>query len=90
MANLLINAVKPSLNEQITKSRKAMPAAIAATIAQVTTWLPASVDKATAAFRTVYNDVQARIATWLPTTQPWLLATGNKALTWAKTKVDAL
>ena len=64
--SFLLNAIKPALEDAIDKARKSAPASIDALATQLLALLPASIEKVTAAFRTVYSDVVARIVAALP------------------------
>lgn len=88
--SLIINALKPKLIEYIEAGRAGLPAAVTSLITTINTWLPTSVDKATAAFRNTYTDVTVRISKTLPARQVQLVTVGGKALDWIKVKAQKL
>lgn len=89
MADIILKAIKPVLGDLLDKLKAGAPAFIDATIAWLTSLLPASVDKLTAAFGTLYGDVTGRLVAWLPSTAPGLTAAVDKAVALVKMKVIA-
>jgi hypothetical protein len=89
MADIILKAIKPALSDLLDKLKAQAPAAIDALIAWLITVLPGSVDKLTAAFRTLYSDITTRLVAWLPSTKAPLVATIDKAVGFIKTKVLA-
>lgn len=90
MASLIISALKPALIELLDKARKLAPGAIDKLVLQLLAWLPASIDKATAAFRTLYSDIVARVTAWLPAAKPRAVTLVDRAVAWAKTQAGKL
>lgn len=86
ISSLIGGPVKDALD----KAQKGAPAAIDSTIAQISTGLASTIDKATALFNHLYSQAVAGIAAWLPTIKPWLLARIADVIAKAKVAVAKL
>jgi hypothetical protein len=89
MVELMLKAIKPALSEMLDKVKKAAPGYIDMAIAWLTGLLPGSIDKVTAAFRTLYSDITTRLIAWLPTVRAPAVAGVDKLLVFVKTKMLA-
>lgn len=90
MASFLVNQIKQPLTEQLDKAKVAAPALVDTTTAKASKAVTESSTDAIALFTRVYVDLAARLATWLPTTKPAVMAKIDAAVAWAKAKIKAL
>lgn len=90
MSELIMKAIKPLLADMLDRLKTAAPASIDAMLASLAAFLPASIDRATAAFRTAYTDMIGRLSTWLPTMKAPVVAIINRLVAVAKFKVAKL
>lgn len=84
------NFIGGPLKDNLDKALKAAPAQIDRTLAEAGTALTGSVAKATALFANIYTSATAKIAGWLPSLKPWLLAKTTDLITKAKTAAGKL
>jgi hypothetical protein len=89
MADLILAALKPALGQMIDRLKAAVPGYVDALILWLVTVPPASVDKVTAAFRTLYTDITTRLVAWLPSTKAPLVRGISGFLEFVKTKALA-
>jgi len=89
MAELLLAALKPALGQMLDRVKNAAPGMIDAFLAWALAALPGTIDQLTAAFRTLYSDIVARLTAWLPTTKPGLLTAVDRLVKVIKTRVIA-
>jgi hypothetical protein len=90
MAQIILSAIKPALIDLLDRARKLAPGAIDQLFAMVLAWLPSSIDKATAAFRTLYSDIVARVTAWLPAAKPRLGLLVDRVVKWLKVQAGKL
>lgn len=83
MAEVLLKALKPTLLQYIDKAKAAAPAAIAALIVKLQSWLPQTIEKAS-------SGLKAAAARELPAAGPALTTASVQAADWAKVKVAKL
>lgn len=88
--SFLTDLVKKPLLEQVEASRKALPATLVNLSTQAVAFLPTTVEKATAVFRTTYTGLVTRLTGWIPTTIPALTRLGNRLADWAVVKIKAI
>lgn len=88
--SLIGNLIGGPVNDALNKALKAAPAQIDKTLAETGTALTGSVAKATALFANIYTSATAKIAGWLPSLKPWLLAKTTDLIAKAKTAAGKL
>lgn len=89
-SNLLIRSIKPSLLEGVDQAKASVPGLVDSGVAKIVPAITDSVGAVTAQFQRVYADTASRIAVWIPTKAPGVVAGANTVLLAVRKKIEAL
>ena len=86
MVDILKRALIPELLKIIAKARAGLPGGVQSLIGQAQTFLPTTIEKATA----LYTKAVSGIGAWLPSQAPAVTRTGGRLLSWLEAQAKKL